>query len=165
MSPSWESLPPEMFNNVLGYLIGDAAPTHHLEILRVDKGFHALGKSYLDGNAWVKFRINYDRLLYDPTAIGVRTFSVQDARGAKLPTALEIDVRFPDPEPERNFNNQRETRIVIGRPTNGWSSTVLVLAADVPDFLRCIRLQDLTYCARVHYPSTAPTLPHYTHSI
>jgi hypothetical protein len=31
---------------------------------------------------------------------------------------------------------------------------VLVLAADVKDFLQCIRLQDLTYCARIDYTDT-----------
>jgi hypothetical protein len=110
----------------------------------------------LTANAWVKFRINHQRLLYDPTAVGVRTFTIPDPRFAKLAVALEVDIRFPDPERPRlgNHNDQYRTTSLIGHPTNGWSYTVLVLAADVPDFLQCIRLQDLTYCARIDYSRT-----------
>jgi hypothetical protein len=142
MLPSLESLSPEMFNQVRSHLIGEA--------------FYALAKSYLDGNAWVKFRINHERLLCDPNAVGVRTFTIPNLRVATLPVALEVDIRFPNPErPHPNdHNNQHQTTCLIGHPTNAWSYTVLVLAADVPDFLQCIRLQDLTYCARIDYSIT-----------
>lgn len=148
-----ESLSSDLFNHILSYLVGDATPAFHLEILRVNKSIHALAKSYLDGNAWVKFRFNVHQLLYTPQYLGIRTYTVKDLLTAKLPTALEIDVRFPVPEPhvEKSTINQWRTIKLTGPPTAMLPLQVMALVADAPDLLRCIRLQDLTYCVRIDH--------------
>jgi hypothetical protein len=77
-----ESLPPELFNRVLSYVLVPieefTAPTKFhgyrfdTALLRVNKAVHALAKSYPHHSiSWVRLDVNWDAFLIDPHWIGV----------------------------------------------------------------------------------------------
>jgi hypothetical protein len=72
-----ESLPPELFNRVLSYVLEPIAygdtPTKFsgyrfdTALLRVNKAIHALAKSYLHHTiSWARIDVNWDAFLIDP---------------------------------------------------------------------------------------------------
>jgi hypothetical protein len=77
-----ESLPPELFNYVLSYVLepidNTETPTQFRSyrfdtaLMRINKAIHALAKSYLHHSiSWARIDVNWDAFLIDPHWIGV----------------------------------------------------------------------------------------------
>jgi hypothetical protein len=81
-SSLFESLPPELFNRVLSYVlepvVNEEASTKFrgyqfdTAILLVNKAIHALAKGYLHHSiSWIRLDLNWDGFLIDPRWLGI----------------------------------------------------------------------------------------------
>jgi hypothetical protein len=147
---SFETLPAEAFNNVLGELVGTsnestrsyAHPSRmvfrrtlelHPAILRANRGIFKLAKSWLDlESKWIVFDVDFLNLLKSWVR-AVVPFSIADSEdGAVLPEGI-LHVRM---------------RMYTSVPTNGRGS-VVVAEKHLVDFIQCLKIIMYTHSERV----------------
>jgi hypothetical protein len=143
----FESLPPEIFNHVLSYLLNvdeveRTADTRlrgyafDLSICQVNQHIYALSKTYFDKvNTWIRFDINLPAL--SPVKFDVPTYVAETGEDSLPPLSLRVRIRFP--------------KALGGR----WSTpdttvnAFYILARDLDSFLRYERFFDFSICFRV----------------
>ncbi|KAF2125501.1 hypothetical protein P153DRAFT_324878 [Dothidotthia symphoricarpi CBS 119687] len=178
-----ESLPAELFNRVLGYVLypdRSAIPdsstqfrTYRFDtaILRVNKAIHQLGKSYLHNSlSWIRFDINWSAFLIDPHWLGVSYITINRR---DIPQSLpysyngnskrrwidqdapagRLHVRVAFPPATTPGQKEIEERTSNSHFTS--SMSLLVLSTEFKRFLNALRMNDLAFCNRTSFGETA----------
>jgi hypothetical protein len=143
----FESLPPEILNNMLSYLLNAdeverAADTRlrgyalDFSICRVNQHIYALSKIYFDKvNTWIRFKINLPTL--SPTKFDMPIYTAETGEDALPPPSLSVRMRLPK---------------ALGGGHRGPNTTInviYILARDLDAFMRYVRHFDFCICFRV----------------
>jgi len=190
---SFEALPPEIFNHVLGYLFDPATckikePStaasysyrFDVAIFRVSKAVHSLAKSHLHHSlSWIRFDFNWDAFLIDPHWVGVPYISIDcmdTAQVLQCPYAGNPVRRSPKQQappgrvairikfPPPTTTVQKDIRKKCFTNIFGSSMSILVLEQDIKGFMTVLRMNDLAYCRRILPNTNVPTKVLNTHS-
>ncbi|KAF2245935.1 hypothetical protein BU26DRAFT_567452 [Trematosphaeria pertusa] len=166
MPSLFESLPAETFNRILSYLLHyketarpgtSTRPRRYAfepVVLRLNNAIYNLARSFFHKqNQWIVVNLNVPRLLISPEKFGIPVFCIPNSHlVGRLPEGvIRADIMFPTPiQDERVWlTAQERTCSYTGHPIETTCTTYLVLPPDLRDFISYLRLNVLTYCARV----------------
>jgi hypothetical protein len=174
-----KSLPPEIFNRILGYVLDPIqskvcssppkfrAYRFDTAILRVNKAIHTVAKTDLHYSiSWLRFDVNWDAFLIDPYWLGIPYIAIDrqdtpktlpypyggDSQRRSLKQQAppgRVSVRVKFQFPPAQSRLQKIARARCFDPQFGILASLLVLDSDFDKFIRVVRLNDLAYCRRV----------------